>query len=62
MGEKLLKVSDAAKYIGVSQQTLRNYGRKGILPPDEVYPSGHRFYRKESLDAFIQGYMNLDRE
>ena len=60
MGERLLRVGEAARYLGCSQQTLRNYGKKGILLPDEVYPSGHRFYSEAKLDAFIQKYMNLE--
>ena len=62
MGERLLRVGEAARYLGCSQQTLRNYGRKGILLPDEVYPSGHRFYSEARLDAFIQKHMSLDAE
>lgn len=59
MDEKLLRVGDAARYLGCSQQTLRNYESKGLLLPNEVYPSGHRFYSKSRLDAFIQRYMDL---
>ena len=33
MGEKLLKVGEASRYLGCSQQTLRNYETKGILYP-----------------------------
>lgn len=57
MGEKLLRVGQASRYIGCSQQTLRNYEKRGILLPDEVYPSGHRFYKESTIQNFIQNYM-----
>lgn len=57
MSERLLKVGEASRYLGCSQQTLRNYETNGILYPDEIYPSGHRFYSESTLENFVQKYM-----
>ena len=60
MGDKLMKVGEASRYLGCSQQTLRNYETKGILFPDEVYPSGHRFYSESSLEEFVRKHMEQE--
>lgn len=56
------KVCDAAKYLGVSQQTLRNYHAKGILIPDSISKGGHRSYSKKQLDTFITELMEESNE
>ena len=52
--KKYLKIGDAAKYVGVSQQTLRNYQDRGILIPAMILDSGHRLYSLEQLKEFIE--------
>jgi len=49
-----MKRSDAARYIGVEDKTLANWGllKKG---PESVLVAGRRFYFKDALDAFIRG-------
>ena len=48
------KAGEAADFIGVSLQTLRNWQRKGILIPDKVLESGHRLYSESQLEEFIK--------
>lgn len=51
--DKYIKIGDAAKYIGVNPQTLRNYEKKGLLIPIVIRDSGHRLYSLNQLDDFI---------
>ncbi len=44
MTENLLKISDAAKRLGISPGTLRGYADKGMIPVVTL-PSGHRRFR-----------------
>lgn len=37
-------VTEFAKLVGLSAQTLRNYDKQGIFKPDYVTPSGRRLY------------------
>jgi len=48
-GEENLKVSDAAKELGISASTLRRYGEKGIIVPERL-GNGERVYKKEILE------------
>lgn len=52
--EHFYKSGDAAKILGVSIQTLRNWQELGILIPEKVFPSGHRRYSEQQLIDFIK--------
>ena len=47
-----LKVSDAAKELGISASTLRRYGAKGFLVPERK-KNGTRVYKKEALERLL---------
>ena len=47
--KKLLTIGEAAKALGVTTTTLRNWDKKGLLRPDELTRGGNRRYRWESL-------------
>ena len=47
------KVSAAARYIGLSANTLRKYTDLGLIRA-KVLPNGHRLYSKEALDEFVE--------
>lgn len=49
-----IKSGEAAKFIGVSVQTLRNWQYRGILIPEQIFSSGHRRYSKEQLEKFVK--------
>lgn len=49
-----MKTGEAAEYVGVSTQTLRDYERKGLLEPHMKRESGHRIYTRQQLDEFIR--------
>jgi DNA-binding transcriptional MerR regulator len=44
---------DFARTIGVSQSTLKNWERKGLLKARR-YPSGRRFYTQEQLNTILE--------
>lgn len=47
--KNLLTIGKAAKALGVTATTLRNWDKKGLLKPDEITRGGARRYSKESL-------------
>lgn len=51
--KKLLKISEAAKFLGVSKTTLLNWEGKDFISPI-VLPSGHRRYRVEVLEEILK--------
>ena len=55
--EKCIKIGEAAKYLGVTTQTLRNYEKKGLLVPTVIRDSGHRLYTLTQLDDFKKDKM-----
>ncbi len=44
MSRKMVSIHEAAKFLGVSPQTLRRWEREGRLLPDERTPGGRRRY------------------
>lgn len=52
--EKYIKIGEAASYLGVTTQTLRNYEKKGMLVPALIRDSGHRLYSVTQLDKFLE--------
>ncbi len=56
------KVSAAAKYIGLSANTLRKYTELGLIRAKRLPISGDRTYRKDWLDEFMENLPNaVDR-
>lgn len=53
---KLLKVGDAADYMGVGKTTLRGWSKKGLIPVLRVGPRHDRRYSVKDLDDFLQAY------
>ncbi|MFO7902234.1 MAG: helix-turn-helix domain-containing protein [Pirellulaceae bacterium] len=46
-----LTVSEAADYLGVSPNTLRNWGRDGKVPEHRHPINNYRLYKKHDLKA-----------
>jgi len=46
---KTLRISAAAKLIGVSTMTLRRWEKRGILTPLRIGPRKDRRYKKEQI-------------
>jgi excisionase family DNA binding protein len=47
------KVSEAARYLGISANTLRKYTDLGYIQAKRL-PGGDRLYRRKWLDRFVQ--------
>ncbi len=52
MDEKLLTISQAAEYLGISLQTLRRWDESGKLLPIKKDGGTHRYYREKDLEIF----------
>ena len=50
---KYYTISQFAKLIGKTTQTLRNWDKEGILKPHHVTASGYRYYSQEQLNHFL---------
>jgi len=57
----LLTTSDAARLLGISNTTLLNYERQGILKPSFVLQSGHRRYTEEQISQFKKSLLEVKR-
>lgn len=62
----MMTISEAAKFLGVSIQTLRNWDKNGILRSIKLH-SKHRRYLIEDLTNYIndrrsEGLQKSDRE
>ena len=59
MNNNLLNIKEAALYLNVSLETLRNWDKIGKLPSIKTI-GGHRRYQKEVLNEFIGIVSNVD--
>lgn len=50
----LLKISDAAAFLGVSPQTLRNWDQTEKLAAIRHPVTGYRYYREKDLLDFLE--------
>ena len=56
MQEKFITISEAAKILGISHDTLGRWGKKGLLKPHHISPSGYRYYTEKQIYEFLEGY------
>jgi excisionase family DNA binding protein len=49
-----LRISDAADYLGVSPNTLRNWERAGKIVAHRHPVNRYRLFRREDLDALLR--------
>lgn len=59
MVEKLLKISEAAKVLGVSIDTLRRWDESGKLTAIKKEGGAHRYYREKDLEIFASDLFEL---
>lgn len=48
-----MNIKDAAKYLGVTENTLRNWENNHKIPVYRNPLNGYRLYEKESLDQIL---------
>ncbi len=58
--KKFYSIGEAAEYLGVHVQTLRNWDRQGKFKPDSISPGGTRRYgAKRYLSSNLQRFFNF---
>lgn len=57
-----VKISEAARMLGLSAATLTTYETKGLLLPAWRTPSGHRLYDPRDIEKFIRPTMGRPRK
>jgi excisionase family DNA binding protein len=62
MEEKLLTISQAAEYLGISQNTLRRWDESGKLVAIKKEGGTHRYYREKELEIFASDLMKFATE
>ena len=49
-----VKTAEAAKILGVAQNTLRKWAKRGEIPVHRNPANGYRLFRRADLDAFLR--------
>jgi excisionase family DNA binding protein len=62
MQNRLLSISESARLLGVSIDTLRRWDSTSRLPSIRSGPRGHRFYNQSDIDHFLQEVEAIARE
>ena len=57
-----LRISEAAEYLGVSPNTLRNWDNAGKIAAHRHPVNGYRLFRREELDAVLQQVQQVEEE
>ena len=57
-----LRISEAAEYLGVSPNTLRNWQNAGKIAAHRHPVNGYRLFRREELDALLEPLHEAERE
>ncbi|KKT55797.1 MAG: hypothetical protein UX08_C0004G0020 [Candidatus Collierbacteria bacterium GW2011_GWB1_45_35] len=62
MTNSLISISNIAKQLGVSIDTLRRWDKTHRLPSTRIGPRGHRYYRQADIDLFLRNDIYLARQ
>ena len=57
-----LTIKEAAEFVGVSAETLRNWDRRGKLVPTRHPVNGYRLYRKIDLEDLLKSLTPAERQ
>jgi MerR family copper efflux transcriptional regulator len=52
--DEFLTVKDAAEFLGVSPNTIRNWGREGKIPEHRHPINNYRLYRRQDLEGLLK--------
>ena len=58
MDNKYVTIKEAAKLLGVTPMTLRNWGKKGQLIAYRNPINNYRIYRRDQIDLFMRKVEN----
>ncbi|MFA5154836.1 MAG: helix-turn-helix domain-containing protein [Patescibacteria group bacterium] len=59
---KLIKISEAAKILGVNMQTLRRWDQSGRLKPTRINPNGYRYYKLSDIRLITKDIFALAKK
>lgn len=62
MPNNLISISEAARQLGKSIDTLRRWDKAHRFPSTRVGPRGHRFYRQSDINLFLQNASSLAKQ
>ena len=51
--DEYLKIAEAARFLGVSQNTLRKWADEGRIPARINPANGYRLFHREELERFL---------
>lgn len=57
-----LRISEAAEYLGVSPNTLRNWENAGKIAAHRHPVNGYRLFKQKELDALLRPVQSDDAE
>lgn len=52
--DQYVKIAEAAKFLGVSQNTLRAWATEGKIPVRVNPANNYRLFRREDLEQFLR--------
>ena len=52
--DDFLTVKEAAEFLGVSPNTVRNWGREGKIPERRHPINNYRLYRRQDLESLLK--------
>ena len=50
-----LRTPEAARYLGVHEETMRRWAREGVIPAVKLGNRGGFRFKREDLDRFLEG-------
>ena len=56
--DRYLSIHQAAKFLGVTSLTLRNWDKKGVLTAYRNPVNNYRVYRRDQIDFFLRRMEN----
>ena len=59
MNSNYITINEAAKFLGVSIDTLRRWDKSGKLKATRQQKNGYRYYPRETIELYLQDIFAL---